>query len=225
MDYIISILPAMLRGTMWAIGLFVITLALSLPLGLPLALGENSRIKPIKWFCNLYVLIFRGTPLLLQLFFFYFVIPMALGVRFSQDRDIDAFITASVTFVLNYAAYFAEIYRGGMNGIDRGQYEAAASLGLSKVQTVFGIVVPQMLRMVLPPVSNEAIVLIKDTSLAYVIAVPELMKAANSAVNRDVTVVPYILAAVIYLLFTFVVTIIFNKIEKRASRFDQKEEW
>ena len=214
-----------MRGTMWAIGLFVITLVLSLPLGLPLALGENSRIKPIKWFCNLYVLIFRGTPLLLQLFFFYFVIPLALGVRFSQDRDVDAFITACVTFVLNYAAYFAEIYRGGMNGIDRGQYEAAASLGLSKVQTVFGIVVPQMLRMVLPPVSNEAIVLIKDTSLAYVIAVPELMKAANSAVNRDVTVVPYILAAVIYLLFTFVVTIIFNKIEKRASRFDQKEEW
>lgn len=225
MDYIISILPAMMRGTMWAIGLFVITLVLSLPLGLPLALGENSRIKPIKWFCNLYVLIFRGTPLLLQLFFFYFVIPLALGVRFSQDRDVDAFITACVTFVLNYAAYFAEIYRGGMNGIDRGQYEAAASLGLSKVQTVFGIVVPQMLRMVLPPVSNEAIVLIKDTSLAYVIAVPELMKAANSAVNRDVTVVPYILAAVIYLLFTFVVTIIFNKVEKRASRFDQKEEW
>ena len=225
MDYIISILPAMMRGTMWAIGLFVITLVLSLPLGLPLALGENSRIKPIKWFCNLYVLVFRGTPLLLQLFFFYFVIPMALGVRFSQDRDVDAFVTACVTFVLNYAAYFAEIYRGGMNGIDRGQYEAAASLGLSKVQTIFGIVVPQMLRMVLPPVSNEAIVLIKDTSLAYVIAVPELMKAANSAVNRDVTVVPYILAAVIYLLFTFVVTIIFNKIEKRASRFDQKEEW
>ena len=214
-----------MRGNMWAIGLFVITLVLSLPLGLPLALGENSRIKPIKWFCNLYVLIFRGTPLLLQLFFFYFVIPLALGVRFSQDRDVDAFITACVTFVLNYAAYFAEIYRGGMNGIDRGQYEAAASLGLSKVQTVFGIVVPQMLRMVLPPVSNEAIVLIKDTSLAYVIAVPELMKAANSAVNRDVTVVPYILAAVIYLLFTFVFTIIFNKIEKRASRFDQKEEW
>ncbi|MBR6444100.1 MAG: amino acid ABC transporter permease [Firmicutes bacterium] len=225
MDYIISILPAMMRGTMWAIGLFVITLVLSLPLGLPLALGENSRIKPVKWFCNLYVLVFRGTPLLLQLFFFYFVIPMALGVRFSQDRDVDAFVTACVTFVLNYAAYFAEIYRGGMNGIDRGQYEAAASLGLSKVQTIFGIVVPQMLRMVLPPVSNEAIVLIKDTSLAYVIAVPELMKAANSAVNRDVTVVPYILAAVIYLLFTFVVTIIFNKIEKRASRFDQKEEW
>ena len=214
-----------MRGTMWAIGLFVITLVLSLPLGLPLALGENSRIKPVKWFCNLYVLVFRGTPLLLQLFFFYFVIPMALGVRFSQDRDVDAFVTACVTFVLNYAAYFAEIYRGGMNGIDRGQYEAAASLGLSKVQTIFGIVVPQMLRMVLPPVSNEAIVLIKDTSLAYVIAVPELMKAANSAVNRDVTVVPYILAAVIYLLFTFVVTIIFNKIEKRASRFDQKEEW
>lgn len=225
MDYIISILPAMLRGTMWAIGLFMITLVLSLPLGLPLALGENSRIKPIKWFCNLYVLVFRGTPLLLQLFFFYFVFPIALGFRFSQDRDIDAFITASLTFVLNYAAYFAEIYRGGMNGIDRGQYEAAASLGLSKIQTIFGIVVPQMLRMVLPPVSNEAIVLIKDTSLAYVIAVPELMKAANSAVNRDVTVVPYILAAVIYLLFTFVVTIIFNKIEKRATRFDQKEEW
>ena len=112
-----------------------------------------------------------------------------------------------------------------MNGIDRGQYEAAASLGLSRAQTIMGIVVPQMLRMVLPPVANEAIVLIKDTSLAYVISVAELMKAANSAVNRDVTVVAYVIAAAIYLIFSAVVTVIFNKIEKRASKFDQKEEW
>ncbi|MBQ2677343.1 MAG: amino acid ABC transporter permease, partial [Firmicutes bacterium] len=187
--------------------------------------GENSRIKPIKWFCNLYVLIFRGTPLLLQLFFFYFFLPVTLGITFTGEPATDAFITACITFVLNYAAYFAEIYRGGMNGIDRGQYEAAASLGLSRAQTIMGIVVPQMLRMVLPPVANEAIVLIKDTSLAYVISVAELMKAANSAVNRDVTVVAYVIAAAIYLIFSAVVTVIFNKIEKRASKFDQKEEW
>ncbi|MBQ1401091.1 MAG: ABC transporter permease subunit, partial [Firmicutes bacterium] len=127
MDYIISILPALLRGTMWSVAIFIITLVLSLPLGLPLALGENSRIKPIKWFCNLYVLIFRGTPLLLQLFFFYFFLPVTLGITFTGEPATDAFITACITFVLNYAAYFAEIYRGGMNGIDRGQYEAAAS--------------------------------------------------------------------------------------------------
>lgn len=225
MDYIISILPALLRGTMWSVAIFIITLVLSLPLGLPLALGENSRIKPIKWFCNLYVLIFRGTPLLLQLFFFYFFLPVTLGITFTGEPATDAFITACITFVLNYAAYFAEIYRGGMNGIDRGQYEAAASLGLSRAQTIMGIVVPQMLRMVLPPVANEAIVLIKDTSLAYVISVAELMKAANSAVNRDVSVVAYVIAAAIYLIFSAVVTVIFNKIEKRASKFDQKEEW
>ena len=225
MDYIISILPALLRGTMWSVAIFIITLVLSLPLGLPLALGENSRIKPIKWFCNLYVLIFRGTPLLLQLFFFYFFLPVTLGITFTGEPATDAFITACITFVLNYAAYFAEIYRGGMNGIDRGQYEAAASLGLSRAQTIMGIVVPQMLRMVLPPVANEAIVLIKDTSLAYAISVAELMKAANSAANRDVTVVAYVIAAAIYLIFSAVVTVIFNKIEKRASKFDQKEEW
>ena len=197
MDKIMEFLPFMLKGSVLTVELFVLTLVLSLPLGLPFALGSNSRFKPLSFLCKVYVWIFRGTPLLLQLFFFYFFFPLKLGVK------ISAFTAVVLTYVLNYAAYFAEIYRGGINSIDRGQYEAAASLGLSKIQTIFGIVVPQMLRMVLPPVSNEAIVLIKDTSLAYVIAVPELMKAANSAVNRDVTVVPYILAAVIYLLFTF----------------------
>lgn len=218
MDYIMSIMPALLMGTWFSIKLFIIVLILSLPLGLPIALGENSRFRPIKWLCKLYVLIFRGTPLLLQLFFFYFFFPIAFGIT------LDAFPTACLTFILNYAAYFAEIYRGGINGIDVGQYEASHSLGLTKTQTMFGVIIPQMLRTVLPAISNEAIILIKDTALASTITYMELMKAASSAVNRDVNVVPYIIAAILYLLFSYVVTAIAHRVEKYFMRFDAQEE-
>lgn len=219
LSYIGMILPALLRATVFTVALFAVTLVLSLPLGLPIALGENSKIGIIRWFCKAYVFVFRGTPLMLQLFFFYFFLPIYLNIR------LDAFSTASLTFVLNYAAYFAEIYRGGMNGIDRGQYEAAHSLGLSKSQTMFGIIVPQTLRVVLPPISNEAIVLVKDTALASCIALSELMKVSAGIVNRDSKVTVYILAAAIYLVFTFVLTLLSNYLEKRFSKFDRKEEW
>ena len=131
--------------------------------------------------------------------------------------------TAVVTFVLNYAAYFAEIYRGGINGIDRGQYEAAKALGISKTQTMLGIILPQTMRIILPPVSNEAIVLVKDTALASVITLGELMKASRGAVNRDVDATAYVVAAVIYLMFTFLLTVISNKLEKRYSLYNQRE--
>jgi polar amino acid transport system permease protein len=216
-NYAGGILPALLAGTWVTVKLFFWTLVFSLPLGLPIALGSRSRIWPLKALCRAYVFVFRGTPLLLQLFFFYFFLPIAFDIK------MDAFTTGVITFILNYAAYFAEIYRGGINGIDKGQYEAAHALGLSKRQTMFGIILPQTFKIILPPVSNEAIVLVKDTALVSVIAVSELMKASRGAVNRDVDMTAYILAAVIYLLLTFVLTILSNYLEKRSLRYDGKE--
>ncbi|MCF0140690.1 MAG: amino acid ABC transporter permease [Mogibacterium sp.] len=215
MSYIALILPSLLRGTVISIELFVVTLIFSLPLGLPLALGENSKIAPIRWFCKGFVYVFRGTPLMLQLFFFYFFFPIYLNIR------MDAFPTAALTFILNYAAYFAEIYRGGLKSIDIGQYEAAHSLGLSRWQTFKDIVIPQMTRIVLPPVSNEVIVLIKDTALASCIALADLMRVAQSTVNRDGTLVAYIIAAAIYLLFSAFFTVILSKLEERYSKYEE----
>lgn len=216
--YVGVLMPSLLTGAWYTVKLFVVTLVLSIPLGLPFALGGNSRFRILRFIAKTYIWIFRGTPLLLQLFFFYFFIPITFDIRFS------AFTTATITFVLNYAAYFAEIYRGGINSIDKGQYEAAHSLGLSRSQTMFGIILPQTMKCVLPPVSNEAIVLIKDTALVSVMGVSELMKTATSAVNRDVSSVAYLVAAVIYLIFTFLLTLLSNYLERRFSKYDAKEE-
>jgi polar amino acid transport system permease protein len=217
-QYSVVLLPALLKGMAITVELFVLTLVLSIPLGLPLALGSNSRLWPVKALCKVYIWIFRGTPLMLQLFFFYFFLPIAMGVT------LDSFPTAVITFVLNYAAYFAEIYRAGIESIDPGQYEAAQSLGLSKNRTMFGIILPQTIKRVLPPVSNEAITLIKDTALVSVIGVGELLKAAKGAVNRDVNVTAYGIAAAIYLVFTFIMTVISQNLEKRFSRHEVRGE-
>lgn len=211
------VLPALLQGAVISVELFAATVVLALPLGLPICLGENSRIVPIRWICKAFVFVFRGTPLMLQLFFFYFFFPIVLGIRMS------AFPTAVLTFVLNYAAYFAEIYRGGLNSIDKGQYEAAYSLGVSHRQTLFDIVLPQMFRVVLPPVSNEIITLIKDTALASAITLADIMRVSEQLVNRDGTLVPYVLAAVIYLIFTWLITLVLGRVERKFSVFDRKE--
>lgn len=214
MAYIGEILPIMIKGAIISFELFALTIVLSLPLGLPICLGEKSKIAPIRWICKLYVFVFRGTPLMLQLFFFYFFFPIQLGIRMA------AFPTAVLTFAVNYAAYFAEIYRGGFNSIDKGQYEAAYSLGFSHGQTLRKIVIPQMFRIVIPPVSNEVITLIKDTALASTISLAEMMKVSEGMVNRDGTLVSYVLAAAIYLVFTFFMTIVLSKFEKRYSRYE-----
>ena len=217
MAKIMEFMPFMLEGSIVTIELFVLTLVLSLPLGLPVALGSNSRIKPLSFICKVYVWIFRGTPLLLQLFFFYFFFPLVLNVQ------LDVFFTVVLTYVLNYAAYFAEIYRGGINSIDRGQYEAAHSLGLSRSQTTFGIIVPQAMRVVLPPVSNEAITLVKDTALASVISMSEMMRVSEGIVNRDYNLTAYVVAAAIYLFFTFILTLVLNHVEARFSTYTRRE--
>lgn len=209
----------MLEGSVMTVKLFVITLVLSLPLGLPFALGSNSRILPVKALCRAYVWIFRGTPLLLQLFFFYFFFPLVLGLQ------ISGFAAAVLTCVLNYAAYFAEIYRGGINSIDKGQYEAAHALGLSRRQTMLDIIMPQTMKAILPPVVNEAITLVKDTALASTLPIVELMKATNSAVNGTTSMIPFFCAAAIYLIMTFVLTVLAGRLEKYFKRYDAKEEW
>lgn len=219
MDKIMEFMPFMLEGSIVTIELFVLTLVLSLPLGLPVALGSNSRIKPLSFICKVYVWIFRGTPLLLQLFFFYFFFPLVLNVQ------LDVFFTVVLTYVLNYAAYFAEIYRGGINSIDKGQYEAAHALGLSRRQTMLDIIFPQTMKAILPPVVNEAITLVKDTALASTLPIIELMKATNSAVNRMTSMQPFFYAAVIYLIMTFVLTLLAGRLEKYFARYDAKEEW
>lgn len=219
MDKLMEFLPFMLEGAIVTVELFVLTLVISLPLGLPIALGSNSRIKPLSFLCKVYVWIFRGTPLLLQLFFFYFFFPLVL------DIQMNAFITVVFTYVLNYAAYFAEIYRGGINSVDRGQYEAAHALGLSRRQTMGDIILPQTMKAILPPVVNEAITLVKDTALASSLPVIELMKATNSAVNRMTDMTPFFFAAIIYLIMTFVLTVIAGRLERHFSRYDAKGEW
>ena len=219
MDRIAEFLPFMLEGSVTTVEIFVITLIVALPLGLPIALGSNSRFKPLSFLCKIYVWIFRGTPLMLQLWFFYFFFPMEFGIT------LDAFTTAAITYIFNYAAYFAEIYRGGINSIDRGQYEAAHALGLSKKQTLFDIILPQTMKATFPPNVNEAITLIKDTALVSALGVVDLMKATNSAVNRMTSLTPFFYAAIIYLIMTFILTIIAGRLEKHFSRYDAKEEW
>ncbi len=219
MDKLMEFLPFMLKGAVVTIELFALTIVISLPLGLPIALGSNSRIKPLSIICKIYVWIFRGTPLLLQLFFFYFFFPLVLNIQ------MNAFVTVVLTYVLNYAAYFAEIYRGGINSIDRGQYEAAHALGLSRRQTMGDIILPQTMKAILPPVVNETITLVKDTALASSLPVIELMKATNSAVNRMTDMTPFFFAAIIYLIMTFVLTVVAGRLEKHFSRYDAKEDW
>ncbi len=211
-------LPIMLEGSILTVKIFILTLLLSLPLGFPIALGEESKIKPLSFLCKVYVWIFRGTPLMLQLFFFYYFFPIVFGI------GLDAVPTAILTFILNYAAYFAEIYRGGMNSIDKGQYEAAHALGLSKKQTMLDIILPQTMKAILPPVFNETITLVKDTALVMAIGCHELMKVTSGIVSRTSDITPFAVAAVIYLVMTFVLTLGAGKLERHFSRYDQKGE-
>ncbi|MCD2163676.1 MULTISPECIES: amino acid ABC transporter permease [Comamonas] len=216
MDYVISMLGPLSNGALVTLKLFFITLALSVPLGLALALARISRFKALARFVEAYIWLMRGTPLMLQLLFIYFALPFVpvIGVRLPD------FPSAVVAFALNYAAYFAEIFRAGIQSVDRGQYEGAKVLGLSYSQTMRRIVLPQMVRTILPPVSNETITLVKDTSLIYVLALNDLLRAARGIVQRDFTTTPFVVAAAFYLLMTLVLTWGFNRLEKRYAKYD-----
>jgi polar amino acid transport system permease protein len=207
----------MLEGTVVTLKMFFVTIVLALPLGLLLALGRISRYKLLKGAVGVYIWLLRGTPLMLQLLFVYFALPLLpyIGVR------LDDFPAAVLAFVLNYAAYFAEIFRAGIESIDRGQYESAKVLGMNYVQTMRRIVLPQVIRRVLPPISNETITLVKDTSLIYVLAMNDLLRTARSIVQRDFSTMPFLVAAVFYLAMTLVLTWIFQKLEQRYAAYDE----
>lgn len=214
MVYIQNLLPILLKGTLQTIKLFIFTLCLALPIGLPFALGSISKFFIIKLLSKIYIWVFRGTPLMLQLFFIYFGLPM-MGIKFDRET------AAILTFILNYSAYFAEIYRAGIQSIDNGQHEAAKTLGYTKWQSMRYIIIPQTIKRIIPPVSNEAITLVKDTALVNAIGVTELLKTAKDAVNRDVDITAYFLAALVYLIFTFILTLISQQLERKYSIYEK----
>lgn len=216
MDYIISIIPQMLIGTMDTLRLFFITIVLSIPLGIVLAFGRVSSFRGLRKAIAAYVYVLRGTPLMLQLLFVYFGLPFlpVMGVR------LDDFPAAILAFVLNYGAYFCEIFRAGIQAIPRGQYEAAKTLGMNYVQTMRRIILPQVFKIILPPISNETITLVKDTSLIYVLAMNDLLRTTRNLVQRDFNIMPFVVAAVFYLIMTLVLTYGFNKMEKHFAKWE-----
>ncbi len=203
----------MLEGAQTTILLFIIAIVLSIPLGFLLTLAANSKVKVLSYLAHGYIYVMRGTPLLLQLLFICFGLPMIPGV--GEYLVFDRFVAATLGFVLNYAAYFAEIFRGGLLSIDKGQYEASKVLGMTRWQSLTRIIIPQMIRIALPAVANESITLVKDTALLYAVAVPELLHFAQTAVNRDFTIVPFFIAAIIYLVMTLVLSLFFKYLERK----------
>lgn len=213
MDYIIQILPSILSGLKMTIGVFVLTLIGSVPLGILVSLALRSDIYLLKWVMNAYVWIMRGTPLLLQIVFVYY------GLSLANIMTLPRFEAAVVTFILNYAAYFAEIFRGGIQSIPDGQYDGAKVLGFSKFQTMRKIVLPQVFKIVMPSMGNEVVNLVKDSSLVYVIGLGDLMRAGNIAASRDVTLVPYLLVGLVYLVLIALATIIQRRTESKLNYY------
>ena len=211
-DYILRILPALLAGLDTTLSVFFLTLVLSIPLGVLVALGRLSNIKPLVEIMKFYIWVMRGTPLLLQIVVIFFGLPI-VGITF------DRYPAAIIAFVLNYAAYFGEIFRGGIESIDKGQYDAAKVLGFTPIKTYQRIILQQMIKIVLPSVANEVITLIKDTALVYVVGLGELLRAGKIASNRDASLVPLLLVGIIYLALTAILTTAFQKLEDRYSYY------
>lgn len=208
-----ALLTQMLQASLMSLRIFIFTLLFSLPLGLLVAAGRRTKLKVIQLPMRFYILIMRGTPLMLQLLFIFYGLKPLTGIQ------LDRVLAAQVAFILNYAAYFAEIFRGGMDSIPQGQHEAAKVLGFSKVQTFFRIILPQVCKMILPPMSNEFINLVKDTSLAQVIGVTELLQVTSDWVSSAVSMAPFAIAAIFYLAMNAVVTRCFTVAEKRLSYY------
>lgn len=210
MNYVLEVLPSLLDGAKMTLQIFCWTLIGSLPLGLIVGLALISRFRLLKAILRFYVWLMRGTPLLLQLIFVFYGLPLV-------GLTIGRFDAALFAFILNYTAYFAEIFRGGLQSIDKGQYESAKVLRLTYWQTIRKIVTPQVVKIVLPSIGNEVINLVKDSSLVYVIGIGDLLRAGNVATSRDVTLVPLVMVGVVYLVMTAVLTFILRKLEQYYS--------
>ncbi|MGG7142593.1 amino acid ABC transporter permease [Clostridium nigeriense] len=212
MNEIMGFIPEALVGLKVTIEIFAITLILSIPLGAIIALGRISKIKLIKSITGFYVLILRGTPLLLQIIFIFFGLPLL-------NITIPRFQSAILAMVLNYGAYFGEIFRAGILSIDKGQFEGAEVLGLSKKDTFFRIIMPQALKRIFPPVANEIVTLVKDTALIYVVGLDELLKIAKIAANRLSSIMPFVVVGVVYLIFNGIITKVLEYIEKKFDYY------
>ncbi len=209
----VELMPQLVQGFGTTLKIFILTLIMSIPLGLIIALGRISKLGFIRWITGIYVLIMRGTPLMLQIIFIFFGLPLL-------DIGISRFPAAILALVLNYGAYFAEIFRSGIQSIDKGQYEGAYVLGLSNKHIFFRIILPQAFKRILPPVSNEIITLVKDTALIYVVGLDELLKVGTIALNRTASLFPLVMVGAIYLLFIGLLTKILSNVEKKFSYYE-----
>jgi polar amino acid transport system permease protein len=210
MDLIQTILPSLLDGLKMTLTLFFIIGISSIPLGFLVAVIRVYGPKWLGFLIQIYVFIMRGTPLLLQLMFVFFGLPL-IGIT------LDRFSAAILAYMINYAAYYAEIFRGGITAVPKGQFEAISVLGIGKVRGFFKIIIPQVTKIVLPSVGNEVIALVKDTSLVYVIGLGELLRAGQIAANTYASLVPFLAVGVVYLSVTAVITVLLNKLESKGN--------
>jgi len=205
-------------GMVTSIQIFFWTLVGSLPLGLLVSFGRMSKFLPLRWFVRFYISIMRGTPLILQLFIVYFGPYYIFGLQMGQDFRFTATLIA---FIFNYAAYFAEIFRSGIESIPYGQYEAAAVLGYSRSQTFIRIILPQVIKRILPPLTNEVITLIKDTALAFTLGVAEMFTQAKAIVSSQGNLIAFIIAGIFYYIFNALVAFIMERVEKAFSYYHE----
>ena len=209
----VQMLGLMLEGTLTSLRIFFLTLVFSLPLGFVVARGRMSRSRILRAMVDLYIQIMRGTPLILQLIFVYFAPFYIFGVSY------DRFTAVIIAYVVNYSAYFAEIYRSGLQSMEKGQYEACRVLGFSKAHTFFFIILPQVVKRILPSLGNEVITLVKDTALAQTIGVAELFRVAQNASAREFSTVPIFVAGVFYFVMNFIVSKVFDLIERKLAYY------
>lgn len=212
LNYILELMPQVLDGLKMTLEIFILTLVISIPLGILVAVMRTSKSIILSKLSGLYVLIMRGTPLLLQITVIFFGLPL-VGVTF------DRFPAAIIAFSLNYAAYFGEIFRAGIQSIDEGQVEGAEVLGITKKDTFFRIILPQAFKTVLPPVANEITTLVKDTSLVYIVGLDELLKMGKIASNRDVSLLPLIVVGAVYLIIIGILSEALKRIEKKYDYY------
>ena len=204
------------EGFVTSLQIFVFTLLGALPLGVPIALARMSRLAPLRWLARIYISVMRGTPLMLQMFAIYFAPYYVFGIQLTPDSKWQACVVA---FIINYAGYFAEIYRSGIQSIPCGQYEAAEVLGYSRFQTFVRIILPQVVKRIMPALGNEVITLLKDTSLAFSIGVAEMFSTAKALVASQRNMVPFAIAAAIYWVFNFLVELVMGRIEKKLDYY------
>lgn len=213
-----QMLMKLAEGMATSCWIFGITLLFSLPLGMVIAFGRMSKKRIVQGITKIYISIMRGTPLMLQLMVVYFGPFYLFGIKIKSNNY--RLIAAMIGFVINYAAYFAEIYRSGIQSMPNGQYEAAKLLGYSRSQTFFRIILPQVIKRILPSVTNEVITLVKDTSLAFTISVLEMFSMAKALASAQTSMIPFVAAGLFYYIFNLVVAVVMEWIEKKLSYYE-----